>query len=74
MKYNHFGILKHNSEGRYSFDDGYYFTSGDFIEIFYDGEWLKGRIEYSYKLNDYYFLIEEEGIYINKLRGIRARV
>lgn len=74
MKYNHLGTLRHNSSGRYSFEDGYYFTSGDSIEIFYDGEWLKGRIEYSHKLQDYYFCIEEEVIYINNLKGLKARI
>lgn len=74
MKYSHSGILRHNEQGRYTFEDGYYFTSGDLIEIFYDGEWLKGRVEYSNKLQDYYFLIEEEGIYVNNLNGLKARV
>lgn len=74
MKYSHKGILRHNSQGRYALEDGYYFTSGEPIEIFYDDEWLKGRIEYSHTLQDYYFCIEEEGIYINKLNGLRARI
>lgn len=74
MKYSHEGRLKHNSSGRYSFKDGYYFTSGELIEVFYDGEWLKGRIEYSHVLQDYYFYMEEEQIYINKLAGLKARI
>lgn len=73
MKNLHTGILKCNDQGRYTFEDGYYFTSGDSIEIFVDEEWLKGRIEYSHKYEDYYFLNEEEGIYIYHLSGVEAK-
>lgn len=70
----HEGFLKKNEQGRYSFSDGYYFTSGDTIEIFTDDVWIKGRIEYSQKEEDYYFLNEDEGIYIYSLDGLKARV
>lgn len=72
--YEHAGILTHNSQGKYSFLDGYYFTSGEPIEIFYDNEWLQGRIEYSHKYEDYYFCIDDEGIYIYDLQGLKARI
>lgn len=73
MKNLHTGILKCNDQGRYSFEDGYYFTSGDPIEIFVDGEWVKGRIEYSHRYEDYYFLKEDEDIYIYDIDGLEAR-
>lgn len=74
MKYNHKGILQHNKQGRYKLQDGYYFTSGEPIEIFYDNMWLEGRIEFSHEYNDYYFCIENEGIYIYNLEGLEARI
>lgn len=73
MDYKHTGILQHNAQGRYSFSDGYYFTSGEAIEIFYDDIWLKGRIEYSQHYQDYYFCIENQGIYVYNLEGLKAR-
>lgn len=73
-KYKHVGILQHNSQGRYELQDGYYFTSGEPIEIFYDNEWLQGRIEYSQHYQDYYFLKDDEGIYIYDLEGLKARI
>lgn len=74
MDYEHTGILHHNSQARYSFSDGYYFTSGEPIEIFYDDIWLKGRIEYSQHYQDYYFYNGSEGIYIYDLEGLKARI
>lgn len=67
------GHLKHNSQGRYEIPNVTYFTSGEPIEIFYDNMWISGRIEYSQKTRDYYFLNEEEGIYIYDLSGVKAR-
>ena len=68
----HSGVLKHNNQGRYEIN-GSYFTSGDEIEIFSNGKWISGRIEYSYNNADYYFVNEEEGIYIYDLIGKKAR-
>ena len=67
------GKLRHNLQGRYEIPGETYFTCGDSIEIFYDGEWLKGRIEYSHVIGDYYFLKEDEQIYIYDLEGVIAR-
>lgn len=39
------GILRKNQQGRYALEDGYYWTCGDYIELYYDDEWLKGRVE-----------------------------
>lgn len=73
-QYNHTGILKHNVLGRYEFQDGYYFTSGDEIELFIDDMWISGKIEYSWKYQDYYFLKENEEIYIYDINGLKARI
>ena len=67
------GKLRHNLQGRYEIPGETYFTCGDPIEIFYDDEWLKGSIEYSHKLKDYYFLIEDEQIYIYDLENVLAK-
>lgn len=67
------GKLKHNSQGRYEIPGATYFTSGEAIELFLDEQWIKGRIEYSHKVEDYYFLNEDEGIYVYHLTGILAR-
>ncbi|MEG2338161.1 MAG: DUF5348 domain-containing protein [Clostridium sp.] len=48
----HEGRIFKNQAGRYALEDGFYWTSGDAMELFYDGEWLKGRVEHS---TDYYF-------------------
>jgi len=74
MEYEHTGILKHNGEGRYSISDGYYWTSGEPIEIFYDEEWLYGIIEYSHEYKDYYFCNDDEGIYVYDLENLKARI
>lgn len=66
-------ILRHNDQGRLSFADGYYFTSGKPIKIFYDGKWIDGRIEYSHEYEDYYFINENKGIYIYNLVGVEAK-
>lgn len=68
----HKGILRDNSQGRYAFEDGYYFTSGEPIKILYEGEWIIGRIEYSHYTNDYYFT-NENGESIHDLSGIEAK-
>lgn len=73
-KYEHIGILTHNQQGRYCLQDNYYFTSGDPIEIYYDDMWLIGRMEYSQKYQDYYFLNEDEGIYIYSISDLNARI
>lgn len=67
------GYLQHNSQGRYEIQNVTYFTSGEPIEILYDNMWITGRIEYSHTHGDYYFLNEEEGIYIYNLLGVKAR-
>lgn len=67
------GVLKHNSQGRYEISGITYFTSGEAIELFLDHQWVKGRIEYSYKYQDYYFINEDEGIYMYSLAGKLAR-
>ncbi|EKQ56323.1 MULTISPECIES: DUF5348 domain-containing protein [unclassified Clostridium] len=67
------GYLQHNSQGRYEIPGVTYFTSGERIEIFYDDVWISGRIEYSQREMEYYFLNEEEGIYVYDLSGIKAR-
>ena len=73
-KYEYTGTLQHNGEGRYSISDGYYWTSGEPIEIFFEGEWLKGRIEYSHEYKDYYFCNDEKGIYVYDLASLQARI
>lgn len=67
------GMLKHNSQGRYEIPGITYFTSGEAIELFLDYQWVKGRIEYSHKYEDYYFVNEDEGIYVYSLAGTLAR-
>lgn len=68
----HEGKLKHNELGRYTFEDGYYFTSGEEVEI-YINEWLKGSIEYDLQYGDYYFINSDERKIYN-LEGINARI
>ena len=48
----HEGRLIKRSDGRYALDDGWYWTCGDYMELYYDNEWLVGRVEYS---TGYYF-------------------
>jgi hypothetical protein len=74
MKYEHIGILNHNRQGRLELEDGYYFTSGDSIEIKIKNRYVKGRIEYSHQHKDYYFINEELGIKVYDLKGMKARV
>lgn len=57
----HQGNIYRNEQGRFALDDGYYWTCGDAMELFYDNEWLKGRIEYS---TDYYFTDDDCIIYL----------
>lgn len=66
------GILRHNERGKYEIPGNYFFC-GESIEIFKDGKWIKGRIEYSYSREDYYFVNEEEKIFIYDLDGMKAR-
>ncbi|MCM3716058.1 DUF5348 domain-containing protein [Alkalihalobacillus oceani] len=66
------GILRHNSDGRYEFESGTYFTSGDSIEILEDegdySRWNATRIEHNGE--DYYAVSLGKDISIN---GKRAR-
>lgn len=66
------GTLSHNEYGRYEIKGQTYFTSGDCLEIFVDGNWIKGRMEYSHEKDDYYF-ISQGGVHIYDLNGIKAR-
>lgn len=66
------GYLKHNSQGRYQIESGPYFTSGDQIALKLDGVWVKGRIEYSWERQDYYF-VGKDGIETHGLTGIEAK-
>lgn len=59
----HEGILIGRSDGRYGLEDGFYFTSGDYME-YYDEDckmWFKGRVEYS---NGYYWTDDESVYYL----------
>lgn len=50
------GRLFTNEQGRYQIKDtSYYFTSGDYIELFDEDtlEWLVGRIEHNYNYGYY---------------------
>lgn len=67
------GILKHNKQGRYGIEPNIYFTSGEPIEIQINDKWIEGRIEYSHKNSDYYFINEMKGVCIQNLQGIKAR-
>ncbi|MZK53147.1 DUF5348 domain-containing protein [Clostridium beijerinckii] len=67
------GYLQHNDQGRYEIPNITYFTSGEPIQLLVNGNWIMGRIEYSHSKGDYYFLNEEERIYIYNLSGIKAR-
>lgn len=74
MKYEHHGTLTHNNQGRYTLEDGYYFTSGDSIELKIKNRYVAGRIEHSFEHEDYYFVNEEQEIRIYNLLGMKARV
>lgn len=67
------GVLSYNEFKRYCIKDKIYFTSGDPIEIFYEGEWLKGKIEHSFSMDDYYFTDDSESYFIYNLTGCKAR-
>lgn len=67
------GYLQYNYQGRYEIPGVTYFTSGESIEVFYNDTWISGIIDYSLSKGDYYFLNEDEGIYIYDLSGIKAR-
>lgn len=66
------GFLKHNLQGRYEIQNGTYFTSGESIELLVNDAWIMGRIEYSHKHEDYYF-IANDGKQIYGLTGKKAR-
>lgn len=66
----HEGRISMRSDGRYELADGWYWTCGDYMEL-YDhesGKWLKGRVEYS---TDYYFTDDNCLIYL--YNGMLAR-
>ena len=67
------GILKLNKQGRYEIEKNIYFTSGEPIEILTNNKWIDGRIEYSHKHSDYYFINDSKGICIHGLIGLKAR-
>jgi hypothetical protein len=47
------GRLYHNSSKRYEIEGtDYYFTSGESIEVLYDGQWIPSSVEHNG--NDYY--------------------
>lgn len=73
-KCEHHGTLTHNSQGRCTFEDGYYFTSGDAIKLKIKNRYVAGRIEHSFKHKDYYFINEELGVKVYNLSGIKARI
>lgn len=66
------GYLKHNSQGRYEIPGVAYFTSGEPIELLVDDLWTKGRIEYSHRDSDYYFIAEDDKK-IHGIGGMKAR-
>lgn len=66
------GILTHNDYGRYEIKGQSYFTSGESLELYVDGLWIKGRMEYSQKKKDYYFISVDE-VHTYDLTGIKAR-
>lgn len=49
------GRLYPNSVGRYEIEGtDYYFTSGQSIEVLYDGEWIPSSVEHGGPRGDYY--------------------
>lgn len=64
------GVLRKNQQGRYSLEDGYYWTCGDYMELYYDDEWLKGRVEADSR-GEYYFTDEDCTVYLHN--GLLAR-
>jgi hypothetical protein len=47
------GVLYKKSNGRYSINGNYEFTSGSLVEVFVNGEWILTRVEHTD--GDYYF-------------------
>lgn len=64
----HEGYLSKRSDGRYGLDDGYYWTCGCHMVLFYDGVWLTGRVEHD---GNYYFMDGKNKIYLHN--GLLAR-
>ena len=59
------GYLQMDESGRYEVRDQLdnymtYFTSGDAMELYLNGGWHKGRVEFSKKYGGYYFLDEND--------------
>lgn len=69
-----FGYLSKNSNGRYCINDDFYFTSGSPIELLHNGDWIQGRIEFSFNHDDYYFLNEDLKIYVYDINNLAVRV
>jgi len=67
------GVLLLNSQGRYNLDTmpEFYFTCGNIIEVYIDGQWQRGRVEHDNK--DYYFC-NYEGCNLQFFEGMQARV
>jgi hypothetical protein len=65
------GKLALNSCGRWEFDD-FELTSGNFVEICIDGNWLLGVIESSN--GKYYWYSRRDGIPVILRKGIQARL
>lgn len=66
----HQGTIYKNQQGRFTLDDGYYWTCGDAMELYYDDEWLNGRVEADSR-GEYYFTDDDCIIYLQN--GILAR-
>jgi hypothetical protein len=54
------GYLNNNSAGRYELEDGYYFTTGDDIDVLIDGQYIrtgvrhKTEVQQDRVIRDYY--------------------
>jgi hypothetical protein len=48
------GMLKKTITGRYSINGEYELTSGDVLEVFCNGNWIRTSIEYSHEKKNYY--------------------
>lgn len=69
----HEGRLNKRNDGRYGLTDGYYWTCGDYMELYEDeeGKWLKGRVEADLS-GRYYFTDEDCIIYLHNGLLVRA--
>jgi hypothetical protein len=65
------GTLSRNANGRWEVCDRE-LTSGDRVELFIEGHWIKGAIEF-WK-DDYYWFSQCDGILVVPSFGLRVRV